>query len=340
MDKKTFSLIGAGRMGQNHLQVALNLGMEVVSVYDVSRESLTSISKRLPESTLLTTDLRDFIKSPIADLTTIATTSPSHSELIESLASAGREVIVCEKPLATSVSELTRISGLVSKFNLRVAVNHQMRFMDQYQLIKKYQSDHQLGKLCTMNVSGANFGLGMNATHYIEAFHWLVGEEITSISGNVKKQHMPNVRGNQFYDYAGYLIAQAGSDSLLFLDFQESIGHQVLVVYNFEFGKIAVNELVGTLTLDCRIVGDLREPSFRYGMPNFHAEATIKPAELLQSTTELYSQVLLGADYPSHLDGERAVRVALASILSTQLEGAKVRMDDPGLDKLDRLSWP
>lgn len=340
MDKKTFSLIGAGRMGQNHLQVALNLGMEVVSVYDVSHESLTSISSRLPESTLLTTDLRDFIKSPIADLTTIATTSPSHSELIESLASAGREVIVCEKPLATSVSELTRISGLVSKFNLRVAVNHQMRFMDQYQLIKKYQSDHQLGKLCTMNVSGANFGLGMNATHYIEAFHWLVGKEITSISGNVKKQHMPNVRGNQLYDYAGYLIAQAGSDSLLFLDFQESIGHQVLVVYNFEFGKIAVNELVGTLTLDCRIAGDLREPSFRYGMPNFHAEATIKPAELLQSTTELYSQVLLGADYPSHLDGERAVRVALASILSTQLEGAKVRMDDPGLDKMERLSWP
>ena len=340
MDKKTFSLIGAGRMGQNHLQVALNLGMEVVSVYDVSHESLTNISKTQAKHALLTTDLNDFINSPIADVTAIATTSPSHSELIDSLASTGREVIICEKPLATSVSELTRISELVNKYNLRVAVNHQMRFMDQYQLIKSYQSDYRLGKLCSMNVSGANFGLGMNATHYIEAFHWLVGKEITSVSGNVKKQHRPNVRGNQFYDYAGYLIAHVGSDSLLFLDFQESIGHQILVVYNFEFGKITVNELVGTLTLDCRRADDFNEPSFRYGLPNFHVEATIRPAELLESTAALYSQVLLDGDYPSHLDGERAVRVALASILSTELEGASVRIDDPALDKMARLTWP
>jgi predicted dehydrogenase len=340
MDKKTFSLIGAGRMGQNHLQVALSLGMELVSVCDVNEESLTNISKQSAKPTLLTTDLSSFLNSPIADITTIATTSASHSELIEALASAGREVIVCEKPLATSISELSCISELVSKYNLRVAVNHQMRFMDQYKSIKNYQLDYQLGKLCTMNVSGANFGLGMNATHYIEAFHWLVGKEITLVSGNVKKQHRPNVRGNQFYDYAGYLIAQAGLDSLLFLDFQESIGHQVLVVYNFEFGKITVNELVGTLTLDCRITGDLDEPTYRYGMPNYHAEATIRPAELLQSTSELYTQVLVDGDYPSHLDGERAVRVALASILSTQSDGAQVRIDDPALDKMDKLTWP
>lgn len=340
MNKKTFSLIGAGRMGKNHLQVALNLGMEVVSVYDISNESLTNISKTVPKNTFLTTDVNDLINSPIADVTAIATTSPSHSELIDSLARAGREVLICEKPLATSISELTRISELVKKYNLKVAVNHQMRFMDQYQLIKSYQSDYRLGKLCTMNVSGANFGLGMNATHYIEAFHWLVDQEITSVSGNVKRQHRPNVRGNEFYDYAGYLIAHAGSESLLFLDFQESIGHQILVVYNFEFGKITVNELVGTLTLDCRITEDLDEPAFRYGMPNYHAEAEIRPAELLESTAALYSQVLLDGDYPSHLDGERAVRVALASILSTQLEGASVRIDDPALDKIAPLSWP
>jgi predicted dehydrogenase len=340
MDKKTFSLIGAGRMGQNHLQVALNLGMEITSVYDVNKESLTNISKSLSASTVLTSDLSEFISTPSADITTIATTSPSHSELIDSLARAERKTIICEKPLATSIAELTQIKNLVSEFHLKVAVNHQMRFMDQYRLIKGYQSEYQLGKLCTMNVSGANFGLGMNATHYIEAFHWLVGAEITSVSGNVKKQKNANVRGSEFYDYAGYLIAQAGLESLLILDFQESSGHQVLVIYNFEFGKITVNELAGTLTIDSRLVSDLQEPSFRYGMPNFHTEAVISPAELTQSTAELYSQVLVGGDYPSHLDGERSVRVALASILSTDLGGLQVKMDDPALDQIDRLSWP
>jgi predicted dehydrogenase len=340
MTKKTFSLIGAGRMGQNHLQVALDLGMEVISIFDLSQTSLSNASKLLTSPAVLTSDLEEFIKSPIADITTIATTTPSHAGLIDRLANSGRKVIVCEKPLATSASELNQISNLVDHFKLRVAVNHQMRFMDQYRLIKIYQAEYRLGNLCTMNVSGANFGLGMNATHYIEAFHWLVGLEISSVIGNVQKQKVPNVRGNNFYDYAGYMLVRAGTDSLLILDFQESIGHQVIVVYNFQFGKIIVNELTGTLTIDSRLGHDLDEPTFRYGMPNLHTDVVIKPAELMQSTAELYSEVMVGGDFPSHMDGERTVRTALAAVLSTEMDGLQVKIDDPALDRMDRLTWP
>ncbi len=118
MTKKTFSLIGAGRMGQNHLQAALNLGMEISAVYDLSLSSLENISSVTPTSTLLTDDFDKFTNLPASDLTAIATTAPSHSRLIEDLASAGRRVMVCEKPLATSVSELSRISELVKVHDL------------------------------------------------------------------------------------------------------------------------------------------------------------------------------------------------------------------------------
>jgi predicted dehydrogenase len=256
------------------------------------------------------------------------------------LARSGRKVIVCEKPLATSASELNQISSLVDEFKLKIAVNHQMRYMDQYRLVKNYQAEYQLGNLCTMNVSGSNFGLGMNATHYIEAFHWLVGTEISSVMGNVQKQKNPNVRGNDFYDYAGYMLVRAGVDSLLILDFQESIGHQVIVVYNFQFGKIVVNELAGTLTIDSRLGSDLGEPSFRYGMPNVHTDKVIKPAELLQPTADLYAEVMANGDFPSHLDGERSVRVALAAVLSTERGGIRVKIDDPALQSMERLTWP
>jgi predicted dehydrogenase len=340
MTKKTFSLIGVGRMGQNHLQVALNLGMEVTAVYDLSQTSLTNVSKILTSPAVLTTSLAEFTDSPIADITTIATTSPGHAELIENLARTGRKVIICEKPLATSASELTQIANLVENFKLRIAVNHQMRFMDQYRLIKKYQSEYQLGKLCTMSVNGANFGLGMNATHYIEAFHWLVGGEISSVTGHVQKQQLPNVRGSNFYDYAGYMLVHGGAGALLFLDFQESVGHQVLVVYNFQFGKIVVNELDGTLTIDSRSISDLGEPTFRYGMPNLHIDAVLKPAELLQPTADLYAEVLANRDFPTHLDGERTVKAALAAILSTKMGGIQVKIDDPALDTMDKLTWP
>lgn len=340
MTKKTFSLIGAGRMGQNHLQAALNLGMEISAVYDLSLSSLENISSVTPTSTLLTNDFDKFTNLPASDLTAIATTAPSHSRLIEYLASAGRRVMVCEKPLATSVSELSRISELVKVHDLKIAVNHQMRFMDQYRLVKDLQKEHKLGELCTMSVNGANFGLGMNATHYVEAFYWLSGDEIANVSGNVRKQGRPNVRGNEFYDYAGHMLLQGRSGSILFLDFQEKLSHHVLVVYNFEFGKIVVNELLGILTIDSRSEHDLTEPSFRYALPNNHFQVQIQPAELIKSTTELYDRVLEGFDYPTHIDGERTVRSALAAILSTELNGIPVKLSDSRLGQMENLTWP
>ena len=340
MTKKTFSLIGAGRMGQNHLQAALNLGMEISAVYDLSQSSLEKASSLITTSTLLTNDFDEFVNFPSSDITAIATTAPSHSQLIEALAIAGRKVMICEKPLATSVSELSRISELVKMHDLKIAVNHQMRFMDQYRLVKDLQAKHKLGELCTMSVNGANFGLGMNATHYVEAFYWLSGHEIANVSGNVRKQGRPNVRGNEFYDYAGHMLLQGLSGSILFLDFQEKLSHHVLVVYNFEYGKIIVNELLGTLTVNSRSERDLTEPSFRYGLPDNHFQVQIEPAELINSTTELYAKVLEGSDYPTHLDGERTVRSALAAILSTELGGIPVSLDDVRFNRMEKLSWP
>jgi len=340
MSERTFSLIGAGRMGQNHLKVSQNLGLEVNAIFDVNQESLKTISKLLKSDTLLTDNFEEFMQISGTDITTIATTSPSHAGLIEALAKGGRKTIICEKPLATSTLELKQISQLARQFDLRIAVNHQMRFMDQYRIVKKLQQEHKLGDLRTMSVNGANFGLGMNATHYIEAFHWLSKSDLLNVSGNVKQQKLSNVRGSEFFDYAGYMLLRSESGSVLFLDFQEEESHQVIVLYNFQFGKICINELNGTLTLDSRINDVLNEPSFRYGLTNQHLELQIKPAELIESTGELYNQVLLGRDYPSHLDGERTVRAALAGILSTTLDGIPIPLDDGRFDSMEKLSWP
>jgi hypothetical protein len=212
--------------------------------------------------------------------------------------------------------------------------------MDQYRLVKDLQKEHKLGELCTMSVNGANFGLGMNATHYIEAFHWFDNTEISRVSGRVKRQVQPNVRGKEFYDYAGFALIESDSGALLFLDFQEKLGHQVLVVYNFEFGKIVVNELVGTLSIDCRSEEDLNQETFRYGLPGKHFEFNVKPAELIDSTAELYNQLLFGTNYPTHLDGARTVRTAIATICSTMNNGRPISPMDPMLQTVDQLSWP
>ena len=52
---------------------------------------------------------------------------------------------------------------------IRLAVNHQMRFMDQYRIILDALKSGRYGELCSMTVVGGCFG-GHNGSHYIEAF--------------------------------------------------------------------------------------------------------------------------------------------------------------------------
>ena len=341
MPRVTFAIIGAGRMGLMHLNAATKLGFNVKAVHDTNLVSLQKIPREnYSADTELILDLEDFFSIGTVDLLAIATTSPSHSGLIEAAIANGQKRIVCEKPLATSTQELNRISALATSNSVDIGVNHQMRFLQQYTSIKTHQRDFGLGSLCSMSVSGANFGLGMNATHYIEAFCWLVGQDIDVVSGHLEKESTPNRRGSQFVDYAGYIVARSKEGAVLFLDFQEKASHQIIVVYNFEFGKVTCNELMGTFTIDCRFSESRNEPSNRYGLANLHEEKTFEPLDLVDSTALLYTKILNGEDYPTHFDGARTVRVALAALYSSKMNGVPISPLDPALDGLERLFWP
>ena len=49
-------------------------------------------------------------------------------------------------------------------------INHQMRYLPQYQIPKKLVNSESCNGLKSMHISAGNFGLAMNGTHYLEAF--------------------------------------------------------------------------------------------------------------------------------------------------------------------------
>ena len=57
-----------------------------------------------------------------------------------------------------------------------LAVNHQMRFMEQYLTPKAIIEGDAFGGLTSVTVVGGNFGLSMNALHYFEMFRFMTGE--------------------------------------------------------------------------------------------------------------------------------------------------------------------
>lgn len=74
----------------------------------------------------------------------------------------------------------------------KLAVNHQMRFMEQYTNIKGLIDAAEFGGLRSMVVTAGNFGLAMNGSHYFEAFRYLTGESIAQISAWFDPSNVPN----------------------------------------------------------------------------------------------------------------------------------------------------
>jgi predicted dehydrogenase len=338
---KRFSLAGLGRMGRVHLAVAIENSLEINILFDAD----TSLAEKIISdfeipNARIAGNVDEFAALSAGDIIGIATTSPAHLEIMQKVALAGSTLVVCEKPLVNSYREIEILSNLVLNHNLKIAVNHQMRYMDQYKKILEWQKEFALGKLLTMSVNAPNFGLGMNGTHYFEAFRWLVGEEIENISGWVNPQSIPNARGAQFYDYAGTVLGFTPSGSKLFLDFPEEAGHQIIVTYTFETGKITVNELKGSAYINARNEEDRDLPSHRYGLRDNFSERVVESVDLQSITHSVYVSFLATQDYPDWKNGCYAVRCALASILSAQDQNSPKKVNSSELDFIGALSWP
>lgn len=338
---QNFSIAGIGRMGTVHLEAAIRSNLTPKVVFDTdSQKARDALSTLGLSDVLVASDIKEFARLSSGDLVTIATTSPAHLELIRLVAESGSSMIVCEKPLVNSLEEILVLRGLVEKYNLQIAVNHQMRYLEQYTKIREWQDEYGLGQMTTMSVSAANFGLGMNGTHYFEAFRWLTNEQIIQITGWVHTQSTPNVRGSQFFDYAGTLIGFNPSGAKLFIDFPEKAGHQVVVVYTFEFGKITVNELLGEAIINVRSQEFFELPSTRYGSPDSRFEKRFASINLVDSTSLIYSNLIHGGDYPTWEDGAYAVQCSMAAILSSNEGGKPIDVASSSLDDLGLLTWP
>jgi predicted dehydrogenase len=328
-------------MGRVHLQAALENNLKIKVLFDVNQRLAAEIIDDFNLSGVsIANNINEFAELSSGHIIGIATTSPVHLQLITAVAKAGSTEIICEKPLLNSFSEVAKLNNLVTANRLRIAVNHQMRYMQQYTKILEWTEEFELGKLLSMSVSAANFGLGMNGTHYFEAFHWLTGDSLETISGWVAPQSTPNVRGSEFFDYAGTLIGFTTTGRKLFLDFPEDAGHQIVVVYNFELGKIIMNELLGEAWINVRNHESRLLPTFRYGLKNESHTRTVQSVDLTSTTSALYSDFLKNGDYPSWERGARAVICSLAAVLSSTRGGQPVNVSSVDLDTVGSLSWP
>ncbi|MBR1199483.1 Gfo/Idh/MocA family oxidoreductase [Bradyrhizobium sp. AUGA SZCCT0158] len=334
------TLIGAGRMGRAHALAAQKLGLSLDAVCDVRAESVRDIGDQFGVAdNRRFTNAEDLFASGLDGTVMIATTADTHHLLTCGAAKAGAKAILCEKPMASSLAQCDEMIATCAKAGARLAINHQMRFMPAYQIVKEVLDSGKLGRLGSMNVIAGNFGLAMNGSHYIEAFHYLTGTWPVSASAWFSGGKLPNPRGPNFFDQAGEVRFLGESGQRLTFSIGPDHGHGMTVTYAGEYGHMFVDELEGEAIITSRLPEHRAMPSTRYGMPWERETRRFPQADNVEPTRGVIAALIEGRNYPDGQSGRRIVAALAACHASADNGNRPVTLAENEAAAASMFSW-
>ena len=136
-------LLGAGRIGWVHAKaITTHAGSELVAVSDYFQESAEKLAAEF-NCTARSTD--DIIADPAIDAVLIATSTDTHSDLMEKATQAGKAVL-CEKPVDLSLERARACQKVVAETGKPVMIGFNRRFDPSFNALKKALDAGEIGK--------------------------------------------------------------------------------------------------------------------------------------------------------------------------------------------------
>lgn len=188
-----YGIIGCGRIHRNHAQAARRLdGVELVGVVDFDEPRVQAAAKEwgVPGYT----DYHDLVAAGV-DAAAICLPHDLHADVCVDLAEAGIHVL-CEKPIATTLEDATRMIEACDAAGVRLGVVFQHRFNENSILLRRLIDSGALGTIVMGTAvfqyhkspaDAAYFGwrgnypqagggtLGNFGVHTVDLFLWLMG---------------------------------------------------------------------------------------------------------------------------------------------------------------------
>ena len=316
-------------MGRRHIHAARKLGLNITGVVDHSPVALQEVKNEHDlGSEIFFSTQESLYAEAVPDCLVISTTADSHCKLVCDAAAWGVKYLLVEKPMAVSLAECEMMMRACSKYGAKLAVNHQMRFMEQYTKPKTLLDSEAYGGFKSMTVVAGNCGVSMNGTHYFEAFRFMADEDPFEVTAWFSPDIVANPRGVQFEDRAGSVRVTTVSGKRLYLEIGADQGHGLQVTYAGRNGMISINEFTGEMVTSLRESQYRDLPTALYGMPADISHETITPAEVIDSTAEVLSALL--SDHSNNVtaqQGMMAVRVLVAAYRSSTEGNIPIRLD-------------
>ncbi|HNX22734.1 MAG TPA: Gfo/Idh/MocA family oxidoreductase [Spirochaetota bacterium] len=351
------SLIGCGRIGfilENdrlrnkpctHFGGAASAGLKITSACDLNSDRLKEFGRisDIPDDSLFT-DYKILLKKRKPQLVIIATWTDTHAAIALEAIKHGAEIVILEKPAASSLQLIKKIMTEADKHNCRIIVNHERRFDGRYNKVKEIITDGVIGEIKTVNARmltgpyrGKSFieegggPLLHDGTHLVDIIRYFFGE-ITTVQGEFARFS----RSSGFEDSASAWL-QNEKDVNIFL---EAGGGRKYFQFELEIwgseGKILIGNGYNKLFL--------KKKSVLYSGFNDLNETKFPPIKQKNCFTELYKSafsMLKGktvSDISGIEDGYKALEIIHAVYYSSLLGRKKIHLPiNPGVINLKKI---
>jgi predicted dehydrogenase len=191
-------VIGTGIGGSLHIPAfQRHPAFEVVGVVSKRRERAEEAARAAGVS-WFSDDYRRLLQEVELDLVSITPNAPLHKEMVLAAAEARRDVL-CEKPLATSLSEAEEMLAAVRQAGIRHFVNHQFRMVPARNKLNQLVKEGVLGEVWDVQIHNdmgmqlspgrpwswwsdrAQYGGIMQAitSHWIDFLLWTFGDIVS-----------------------------------------------------------------------------------------------------------------------------------------------------------------
>lgn len=142
-----FGLVGAGIWGEAHAEVYSRSPFSLFSaVCDVDRGKAENIAGRFGPGVEVYTDAKQMFEKAHIDAVGIATPDFLHRDVAIAAAEAGKHIFL-EKPLATTLEDITAIAEAVKKNKVRIMVDFHARWNPAMYQAKQSIANGELGSI-------------------------------------------------------------------------------------------------------------------------------------------------------------------------------------------------
>jgi predicted dehydrogenase len=290
--KKKILIVGAGQIGQRHLESILQSKINVsIVIVDSSDNSLDRAKKFLKDLNIKKSLHKVYWKKTLTnennffDIAIIATSSKNRANIIKKISDKIQiNYWIIEKILAQSKKEINLIeTKLVNAKG--VWVNTPRRLMTWHKKLKN--QIHNKGILSVKMVGGL-WGICCNSIHFIDLVCWYTGEKLISINTNNLNQSWIKSKRNGYFEVTGDLYAYFSSGTKLLLRSNPKIKKRYLYVKFTDKKTITIDEdegvafgnkkyiLKGKLKLQSQMTGPMISKILTKGvceLPTLHESA-------------------------------------------------------------------